>query len=211
MALSTYSDLQSAVADWANRTDLTARIPDFISLAESRINADLRLRTMETDEALTGVVASRFLPLSSGFLQPLALWWNNGAYREEVRFVPAAEMDASTAAGRPNYWTIDAGQIAFERPCDIAYSFTFRHTEALNLAASPNWLILNQPNLYLFGALVEVFSFLQDPAAGQGWEARYLQALGLAKALAGRARSLSTLSTDAALQLRGHRFDIRVD
>jgi len=39
MSIATYSELQTAVADWMHRTDLTAKIPDFITLAESRINA----------------------------------------------------------------------------------------------------------------------------------------------------------------------------
>ena len=32
MALSTYTELNASVADWLNRTDLTAAIADFISL-----------------------------------------------------------------------------------------------------------------------------------------------------------------------------------
>ena len=42
MALSNYSELQSAVADWLERGDLTARIPDFIRLAEVQLNRLLR-------------------------------------------------------------------------------------------------------------------------------------------------------------------------
>ena len=39
MALANYSDLQSAVAGWLNRTDLTSQIPDFIALAESKLDS----------------------------------------------------------------------------------------------------------------------------------------------------------------------------
>jgi hypothetical protein len=37
MALSTYSDLQTAVATWLHRSDLTAIIPDLITLAETHL------------------------------------------------------------------------------------------------------------------------------------------------------------------------------
>ncbi len=44
MALSTFSDLKTAVANYLNRDDLTNVIPDFITLTENRINRELRAR-----------------------------------------------------------------------------------------------------------------------------------------------------------------------
>jgi hypothetical protein len=38
-----YATLQTAVADFMARADLTVQIPTFIQLAESRMNRDLRL------------------------------------------------------------------------------------------------------------------------------------------------------------------------
>ena len=46
MALTTYTELKASLADWLNRTDLTAAIPDFITLAESQMERQLRLRQM---------------------------------------------------------------------------------------------------------------------------------------------------------------------
>lgn len=46
MALTTYTALKASVADWLNRTDLTAAIPDFISLAEAQMERTLRTRQM---------------------------------------------------------------------------------------------------------------------------------------------------------------------
>jgi hypothetical protein len=42
-----YTTLQSAVARWLARADLTASIPDFIQLAETRINQDLRTQNQQ--------------------------------------------------------------------------------------------------------------------------------------------------------------------
>ena len=46
MAINTYSTLQTAVANWLDRDDLTDRIPEFVSLAEATFNRTLRLRAM---------------------------------------------------------------------------------------------------------------------------------------------------------------------
>lgn len=47
MALTTFSELKTAVANFLSRGDLTSRIPEFITLAEDRISKDLRIRAME--------------------------------------------------------------------------------------------------------------------------------------------------------------------
>ena len=41
MALSTFSELKTSVANYLNRDDLTAVIPDFITMAESDLNMNL--------------------------------------------------------------------------------------------------------------------------------------------------------------------------
>ncbi|TAE78733.1 MAG: hypothetical protein EAZ84_00410, partial [Verrucomicrobia bacterium] len=47
MSIDTYAELQSAIADWLDRQDMTAVIPSFISLAEADINRVLRDYRME--------------------------------------------------------------------------------------------------------------------------------------------------------------------
>jgi len=42
MAISTYSELKTAVANWLDRSDLTDVIPDFITLAETRHKRDFK-------------------------------------------------------------------------------------------------------------------------------------------------------------------------
>ena len=46
MAITTYSDLKTTVANYLARSDLTSVIPDFIQLAEYRLQRDLRIRQM---------------------------------------------------------------------------------------------------------------------------------------------------------------------
>ncbi len=48
MALSTFSELKTEIANYVDRSDLTDQIPTFIKLAEARINRLLRVRIMES-------------------------------------------------------------------------------------------------------------------------------------------------------------------
>jgi len=50
MAFVTYADLVSTIAAYLNRADLDARIPDFIRLAEARMQRELRLWTSRQDQ-----------------------------------------------------------------------------------------------------------------------------------------------------------------
>ena len=71
MALSTYSELKTAIANWLNRTDLTDEIAnDFIKLCESDFNAKLRIRPVKKKYTFTmephDVFANKFVKGASG-------------------------------------------------------------------------------------------------------------------------------------------------
>jgi hypothetical protein len=53
MALATYSDLKTSIANWLNRSDLTTEIAeDFIVLAEADFNSKLRIRKMNRSTSI---------------------------------------------------------------------------------------------------------------------------------------------------------------
>ncbi len=210
MALATYSDLQAAVADWLERADLAGRIPDFITLAESRLNRMLRLRMMETEVALAAIVGARTMALPAGFTEPVALWRELDSGREALRFVDPAAIPVSTTAGLPRAWTVSGGVVAFERPCDQAYGFTLRMLGGLSLSATTptNPILAAYPDLYLFAALVEAAPYLRDGDLLSMFSARLDAALAEVGAKEARSRALSTLGTEAPLA-RQTVFDIR--
>ena len=54
MALSTYAELQTSIANWLNRSDLSTEITgDFIVLTEKDINSKLRIRKMISETAIS--------------------------------------------------------------------------------------------------------------------------------------------------------------
>lgn len=211
MPIANYAQLQTAIADWAERGDLTARIPDFIALAESRLNRRFTARTMQSEVALATVVGSRFVALPAAFREPVTLWLERTTGRTELRLVDAGDLDASNTPGQPGYWAIDGTNIAFERPTDLAYSMTLRMVGGLALSdANPtNLFLTNYPDLYLFGAMVEAGPFLRDAELLATFEARFQNALAEAEQKEAEAEGRPALRTEwPQLQRRGS-FDIR--
>ncbi len=196
MAISTYAQLQTAVASWLNRSDLTTQIPDFITLAESALNRRLNLRVMTQEASLSTTVSSRTVALPTAFIEPIALW-RLDADRVPLIFRLPETMEICTTAGRPEYWAVDE-TIVFERPADAIYSLVFRYVQgfALSDAAPTNWLLTNHPDVYLFATLVEAAPYLRDDNLLAVMSARLEKAISEVTDKESRSRSLASLSTD---------------
>jgi hypothetical protein len=198
MAITTYAELQAAAANWLVRADLTARIPEFITLAEARLNRVLRARLAEVEQGLSGVVGARTLPLPAGFAEPLALWIVRGTGREALAFIEPSLMAASSLRGEPAAWSVDGANLAFDRPCDQAYGFTLRMLAkfALSDAAPSNALLTDYPDAYLFATLCEAAPFLRDAELSGAYEARLARAIEEINAKDARARAARALTTE---------------
>lgn len=178
MALASYTDLQAAIASWLHRDDLSASVPDFIALAESRIGRDLRLLRQITsaDLALTAAAPTVTLPadwLSFRSLRLLVPDTELG-YLSGPQFVaryPAADT------GAPQHYAIEGGSLRLGPTPDAdgaVVATYFARVPALSDVASTNWLLAEHPGLYLFGALAEASPFLgQDANRTALWDAKY--------------------------------------
>jgi len=69
MAISNYTELQTAVANWLDRDDLSDQLPDFISLNEALFNRVLRIRPMETIVTNATVSGTKAYDLPTGYVQ----------------------------------------------------------------------------------------------------------------------------------------------
>jgi len=154
MAISTYAELQTAVASWLHRD--VSQIVDFITLAEKRINSLLDSRIAEVDGTLTATISSRYITLPAGYMRPVGLWMTTYNPRIEMKYFIPGDLNVSTTDGQPRQYTIDGGNIAFDCPNDAAYTFTFRYKKGYDIAStSTNDILTNYPSLYLYGTLVE--------------------------------------------------------
>lgn len=198
MAITTYAQLQTAAANWLVRADLTARIPEFIALAEARLNRVLRARLAETEVALAATVGARTVPLPAGFTEPLRVWIERAGTRTELPFLEASLMGASSLRGEPGAWTVDGANLAFDRPCDQSYGLTLRMLRAFALAdaAPTNALLSEAPDVYLFATLSEAAPFLRDAELAGAYETKLDRAIAELNAKDARSRAPWTLATE---------------
>lgn len=210
MALSNYDELKSAVADWLERSDLASRIPDFIALAEVTLNEDFRGRMNEVNVGLAATAGARTVALPADFTEAVSVWVDGCA--TELTFVDPALLRVQAGQGRPAFWTIEAGDLAFERPCDQAYSFTLRYLKKFQLtdAQPTNPILSAYPNLYLFGALIEAAPFIRDADLLGLFTGKYDQAMDRATDKEHANRRQSRLRTDPAVARIGRSsYDVR--
>ncbi|MDB5476489.1 MAG: hypothetical protein JWP49_2000 [Phenylobacterium sp.] len=199
MAITTYAELQAAAANWLVRADLTARVPEFISLAEARLNRSLRARLAEVEQTLTATVGARTVPLPAGFAEPLAVWRvQSDGSRRSLRFVEPSLLAPVSLRGEPASWSIDGANLAFDRPADQAYSFVLRMLAKFQLsdAAPSNALLADCPDAYLFATLSEAAPFLRDAELAQAYESKLERALADINAKDARSRAARTLVTE---------------
>jgi hypothetical protein len=198
MAITTYAQLQAAAANWLVRADLTARIPEFITLAEARLNRVLRTRLAETEVPLAVPTGARSVPLPAGFTEPLRVWIERSGARDELPFLEASLIGASSLRGEPGAWTVDGERLAFDRPCDQAYALTLRMLQAFALsdAAPTNALLSEAPDVYLFATLSEAGPFLRDAELAGVYETKLGRAIGELNAKDARSRAPQVLSTE---------------
>jgi|SRR3990167_6170089 len=181
MSLTTYAELVAALdgaSGYLHRSDLTAKIPDFIRLAESKINRKLKLLLQETEATLTAVIGSRLMAAPTRFGTPIALWCTTYPPRKEVIFRDSADLPVTTTNGASDYYTVDGAFIATDNPADMAYSYTLRYLTRFDLATTLTNVVLDSyPDVYLYGALLASAPYTRDESSVALWSALYESSL----------------------------------
>ena len=175
MAINTYSTLQTAVANWLDRSDLTDRVPEFIALAEATFNRVLRLRAMETTVADTTPSGSKEDALPTGYLQMREIPLTTTPVVSLAYITPEImyRIRAGSTSGKPNSYTIVGDNILFGPTPDGVYDYSmtyYKSFDALADGTQTNWLILNAPDLYLYGTLLQAEPFLMNDQRVPLWE-----------------------------------------
>lgn len=195
MAIANYTDLKAAVARWLNRADLTDDIPGFIQSAEGQIAIDLRLRQQLCITQLITTPGYNGLSLPNDFLEfdSVSL---NGNSLEQISF---GELLRGKATGIPRSYAIGGNELLLSVPATTAYPIDvtyFARFPALELAPT-NGLLINYPDIYLFGALMWGFRFVMNEEAAAKWQGQYV---GLKDRLIGADKR--ALYSGSALRMR---------
>jgi len=183
MAINTYATLQTAVANWLDRSDLSDRIPEFITLAEARFNRILRIRDMETvSTALSTVAGTREYSLPTGFVQMKEFHLSTDPITPLAYITPEmmSRMQAGSSKSKPQVFTIIADNVRLGPNPDAVYTTSmlyYKKTTALSDSATTNDMLTNNPDVYLYGSLLEAEPFLMNDQRVQLWGIAFKQAI----------------------------------
>ena len=182
MAIGTYAELKTAVASWLNRDDLTATIPDFITLCEARLNRVLRTRAMEGLYTASTISGQRDYNLPASYLQMRALRLNTSPLTV-LEYVSPEIMDrvwAGSAGGKPVAYTIKANELFLGPSPDAAYTMEmdyYRKFPALSTIITTNEMLTDNPDVYLYGSLLEAEPFIKNDTRIQVWGTSFYKAI----------------------------------
>lgn len=178
MTIATYATLQAAVANWLNRPDLTAYIPDFITLAATRIyygsddpvipSAPVRAWSMMQTEA--PVVTGQAAPLPANFLETILIRGYSGTNAWTADYVSPSiyATNSNRSTGVAVFYTILANQILISSSATTTLTHDYFGSFAAFAAdADTNALLTTAPGLWLHGALIEAYVFLGDDNGAQ--------------------------------------------
>ncbi|MCA6300353.1 MAG: hypothetical protein IM629_00155 [Phenylobacterium sp.] len=183
MAISNYSELQASIAGWLNRSDLSAVIPDFISLAESQFNRVMRAREMQGQATANINTAFFALPVDFAEVKAMRLTDGSGAVWDLIQATPeqlSTGMAESSTPSVPEFYSILGEQFQIYPPPNGAYVATLiyvRKLVPLSTAAPSNWLLETAPDIYLYGSLVQAAQYLRDVEGLATWKALLEQAI----------------------------------
>ncbi len=180
MALDTYANLVTAIANELARADKNTFIPDWLVLAESRINKNLRVRQMETATAevmAAGVIAvpTNYVALKDAYITSIAPY--QSLERKTANWI-YDKYPQRTADNVPKFMAREGSNFIFGPYPDSNYTVQlvyWNRFAALSTAINP--IFTAYPGLWFFGALCESAHQMKADARIPMWEKRFTELL----------------------------------
>jgi len=206
--ITSYATLKTEVANWLNRDDLVDDIPTFIQLAEQTLERDWRTRKLQDRGTFTVSADGDTLP--SDF-DSMEAWYHDGpTYYGEIEIVGAEVVQRYNQqygpTGVPKVAAITGSTIRYGPAPDTSYSTLmtyWRKILPLSDSQADNWLLLDSPDIYLYGTLVEAEPFLHNDARVQLWISKLTSAMDSLSAEAQRRQFSGTMRRRARRVIGG--------
>jgi len=183
-----YEEIKALAISYSDRNDveITANIDNFIRVAESRINRALKTQQMETRVSIPTIAEQEYydLPVGFGGLRDIEIRaTEDDRKRYTLAYISPEQMNNRSSHSDDGtykiYYTIIANQIQIMPPQDgkIMELVYYKLITALDSVNPENWISTTYPDLYLFGILVEITSFVKDDVAAGLWNSRFSSTL----------------------------------
>jgi len=201
MALSTFSDLKTSVANYLNRTDLTTVIPDFIVLTENRLNRDLRVRTNLARAETTTTASTAFYNLPTDLIELRNITYDTTSRSYALEYLSPESLSREYGvytSGMPRAYTNLGKNIKLSPTPDAAYTINinyFQKLVALSDSNTTNNILTEFPELYLFSSCLEGAVYLNDTEQTQRFAALYQKVVDSVRLNEDKARYGGTVMT----------------
>jgi hypothetical protein len=183
MAITNYTNLQTTIADFLNRDDLTSVIPVFIQLAEAQMNRDVRHWQMETRSSGQQSAGDQYMQIPADWMETVRFHVTGGGTSPLDLISRAAMQDkragAEDTSGTPRYYCHADGQFELYPTPDADTDVELLYIAKIpDLATnSTNWLLTDAPDAYLYGSLLHSAPYLQEDARVAVWAQMYSAAV----------------------------------
>jgi hypothetical protein len=188
MAISTYTELQSAVSNWlGGRADLTSRIPEFITLCEAKLNRTLFVPQMETRSTTTCDTSDdepEFISLPTDFQTMRRVRLSSVTGKPRLSFMSQTQLDdyrysTDNVTDQPVYFAIMGSEMELAPTPNQNYTLEMVYRKNIPALASnaTNWLLTLAPDIYLYGTLLEVMPFIKDDQRIAVWATGFATAI----------------------------------
>lgn len=182
--ISSYSTLLTEVASWLARSDLTAAIPGFVQNFEERFFRNPQNYGPWMHSALS-VSFSSTATVPSDCLTVKIAYLNGQSERPLIASSLEQVLTAypRTGSGKPRWFARDGSTFVFGPVPDGTYTLngvyfakpTLLRSYASDAAA--HWLVVNAPDLLLFGSLMEAQGYVMNDKRFPFWFDKYNEAL----------------------------------
>jgi hypothetical protein len=182
MSFTTYAELQTSIAGYLARSDLTTQIPDFITLAETRLRRDLRIRQMLSTTTLTCTSGTATVNIPSDFLEVKDFVVTGNPVMPLNYESPSlfSRNSRSMDAGKPLNYTVLATTFKLAPIPDSNYTLSLVYSIAppfLSTSNTSNTFLTVCPDLLLYASLLEAEPYLMNDARINTWGTMFDRAM----------------------------------
>jgi len=182
MAVDTYTNLQAAIANFLARDDLTAQIPDFITMAEARMSRELETRSQESRHNISTVSGTEFytLPTDLREIREAKLDTSPITVLDYLSPVSLDRTYSSSGTGSPRAFSVVGSEIRLRPVPDSAYTLEITYVgsiTALSDSNTTNTILTRHPDAYLSGSLAEAYTYLLDEQRATVYDQKFTRAI----------------------------------
>lgn len=184
--VTSYTTLQQAVTDYLGRADLASYAPNFTQNWEEKFYRDAKNWAKWMETSLSVAVSSGVMALPSAYLGMVTAYVDgvSGPSLERVSLEQLYQrFPRDEAAAVPRYYARNGSNLEFGPVASDGYvikgTYYAKPTVMRSYAsdAAAHWVIVNAPDLALYGSLLEAMPFLIDDPRVPMWKALYTDSL----------------------------------